>query len=180
MSGDEITPPVVPPVEEEEEWTPPTKEEWDKAQRTAEVRKRERDEAKREAAKAREEAAKGKPADDTDAKVAAAQAASDTRARRAAGITALVEAGMSKAQAKDALTLIKLDKLTVDQDGDVDDDDLSDAVKGLKDKFPGLFPVDGKKTPKARSADGGGRDDATKSATDRTTDRMMKALGMTR
>lgn len=179
MSGDDpTTDPTVDPTPDPEEWTPPTKEEWDKAQRTAEVRKRERDEARREAAKAREE--KGKPADDADAKVAAAQAASDTRARRAAGITALVEAGMSKAQAKDALTLIKLDKLAVDQDGDVDDDDLSDAVKGLKDKFPGLFPVDGKKTPKARSADGGGRDDATKSATDRTTDRMMKALGMTR
>lgn len=178
MSGDDPTAdPITPPVEEE--WTPPTKEEWEKAQRTAEVRKRERDEAKREAAKAREEAAKGKPADDADAKVAAAQAASDTRARRAAGITALVEAGMSKAQAKDALTLIKLDKLAVDQDGDVDDDDLSDAVKSLKDKFPGLFPASGK-TPKARTADGGGRDDATKTATDRTTDRMMKSLGLTR
>jgi hypothetical protein len=177
MSGDDIDPtadPVTDPPADE--WTPPTKEEWEKAQRTAAVRKQERDEARREAAAAKEAAAKAKPGD-TDAKLEEAQKASDNRARRSAGLTALVEAGMTRAQAKEALPLVKLDKLTVDQDGDVDEDDLDDAVKSLKEKFPGLFPSNGK-PPKARTADGGARDNGTKSATDRTTERIMKAAGL--
>lgn len=179
MSGDELPEGNPPPVEEE--WTPPTKEEWEKAQRTAEVRKKERDEARREAAAAKEAAAKGKPSDDGEAerKVAAAQEASDNRARRAAGITALVEAGLTRAQAKAALPLVKLDKLTVDADGDVDEDDLEEAVKSLRKDFPGMFP-DGKRPPRARTADGGGRDEATKTPTDRTTDRMMRQAGLVR
>jgi hypothetical protein len=187
MSGDDINPIVDPddvnpddPDDGGEEYTPPTKEEWEKVQRTLKARKADAATARREAAAAKEAAAKGKDGAADDTAKQEAQAASDNRARRSAGITALVEAGMTKAQAKDALPLMKLDKLAVDQDGDVDDDDLSDAVDTLKEKFPGLFAKDGTarpKAPKARTADGGGRDGGTKTATDRTTARLMKAAG---
>jgi hypothetical protein len=178
MSGeDPNVNPIDPPADPPEEWTPPTKEEWEKAQRTAAVRKQERDEARREAAAAKEAAGKAKPDDDASKALEEARKDSDTRARRAAGTIALVDAGMTRTQAKEALALLKLDKLTVDGDGDVDEDDLAEAVKALKEKFPGMFP-DGKKLPKARTADGGGRDGATKTPTDRTTERLMKSMGM--
>jgi hypothetical protein len=186
MSGDDIDPNVDPDLDPDDsgepddggEYTPPSKEEWEKVQRTLRKRKEEAAQARREAAQARDAAAGKGKADDDDA-VAKAQEASDNRARRSAGITALVEAGLTKAAAKDALPLLKLDKLAVDADGDVDDDDLEDAVSALKAKFPGMFSKDGRvKAPKARTADGGGRDGGTKTATDRTTERIMKAAGL--
>lgn len=167
----------------EGEWTPPTKEEWEKAQRTMAARKRERDEARREAAQLRD-GGKGK-AEDSDGKPdagKAAQEASDNRARRAAGITALVEAGLTKAAAKEALPLLKVGKLTVDADGDVDEEDLADAVASMKEKFPGMFPAAGKKGSRQRTADGAGSAGrgSTKSATDRTTDALLRQAGFLR
>lgn len=183
MSGDDINPPadpddIDPTGGDGDEWTPPSKEEWEKVQGTLRKRKEEAAAARREAAAAKEAAARGKD-DDSDAKLAAAQEASDNRARRAAGVTALVAEGMTKAQAKDALSLLKLDKLAVDQDGDVDEEDLADAVNALKERFPGMFSGKASaKPPKARTADGGGRDGGTKSPTDRTTDRLMRSAGL--
>lgn len=162
------------------EWTPPTQEEWKKVQRTLKARKEEATKARREAAAAKE-AANGKPPTEAAKEAARIQEASDNRARRSAGLAALMEAGMSRAQAKDAVDLLKLKNLDVDQDGDVDG--VDDAVDALKTKFPGLFATDsgkggGGKPPKARTADGGGRDGGTKSPTDRTTDKLLKAAGL--
>lgn len=182
MSGDDIDPNVDPQDDDLDpddggEWTPPTKEEWEKVQGTLRKRKEEAATARREAAAAREAAA-GKGTDDAGKEAAKVQEASDNRARRAAGLTALVEAGMTKAQAKDAVGLLKLKDLSVDEDGDVDG--VEDAVGYLKEKFPGMFPAkDGKgKPPKARTADGGGRDNGTQTATNRTTAALMKQAGL--
>lgn len=181
MSEEIQDPTVEDPEEGQDEYTPPSKEEWERVQRTLAARKKERDEARREAAKAREEAAKGPGADAATAAAQEAQAKLDNQARRSSGITALMEAGMTKAQAKEAVGLLKLKDLVVDEDGDVDG--VEDAVADLKAKFPGMFAKEsgegGKaKPPKARTTDGGGRDGGTQSATDRTTAKMMAALGL--
>lgn len=180
MSGDDIDPNVDPEndPDPQDEYVPPTREEHARMVAALAARKAEAKEARREAAALKEAAAKGKTDPDADDKAARVQEASDTRARRSAGLTALVEAGMTKAQAKDALPLLKLDKLAVDQDGDVDDEDLTDAVKALRSKFPGMFPADGKRHPRARTADNPGGDDKTKTPTQRTNDRLLRAAGL--
>lgn len=164
------------------EWTPPTREEWEKAQRTMAARKRERDDARREAAQLRDGVKpKADPADPAAGKAeekAAAREESDNRARRAAGIAALVEAGLTRAAAKEAIPLLKLKGLEVDADGDVDEEGLADAVAAMKERFPGMFP--GRKSSRQRTADGGGPRGGTKSATDRTTDALLRQAGFAR
>lgn len=177
MSGEDptVVEPTEDPTQEPEEWTPPTKEEWEKVTGTLAKRKEEAAAARREAAAAKE-AAKSQDASEAAKQVAAAQEASDNRARRSAGITALVEAGMSRAQAKDALGLLKLTDLEVDEDGDVDG--VDDAVEELKKKFPGMFPDSKAKPPRQRTADGGGRDGGTKTPTERTNERLLRSAGL--
>lgn len=157
----------------EGEWTPPTRDEWERLQRTAAARKRERDEARRTAAQQRDG---GQQTEDQKAATAAREDR-DKLARRSAGLTALVEAGMTRAQAKEAVGLLKLKNLDVDEDGDVDG--VDDAVKELRDKFPGLFPAkQGGKGRRQQTADTGSGGQSTKTPTQRTNDALMKALGI--
>jgi len=156
--------------EEGTPWTPPTKEEWEKTQRTAATRKRERDEARREAAAAKEAAGKttAPAAEDKTAKT-------EARVKRQAGITALVSEGLSRDQAKELVGMLKLGEL--DEDGDVEG--LDDSVADLKAKFPALFTTaPGKKTPAKVTTTDGGVKPSTKTPTDRTSEKLMRAAGL--
>lgn len=68
-----------------------------------------------------------------------ADASSDMRVKRLAGIAALAGEGLTRAQAKIAVRLLDLDDVEVDDDGD---GDFDDAIAELKESFPGLFRKD--------------------------------------
>jgi len=108
----------------------------------------------------------------------------DLRVKRQAGIAALTDAGLSRAQAKTAVKLLDLSGLDVDEDGEVDDDDLEGLVDDLKEQFPAMFggktPSNGtgRKVPRVRTAparSGAPTDDPTA----RTTRALLREAGFT-
>lgn len=148
-----------------DDWTPPSKEEHEKMTRTLAARKKERDDARRELAalKAGQTGGTGKtePPADPEAKT-----------KRQAGLAALTGAGLTKEQAKDAVRLLNLSGLEVDEDGDVDG--IDDAVADLRTKFPGLFPR--KAGGKVDTADRGGANNGG-ATMDATTKKLMQQAG---
>jgi hypothetical protein len=144
------------------EYKPPTQAEFERMQRRLKKFAAERKSKATETAR--------KPAEDD----APAEPADDTRLVRAAGIAALVGAGLTKDQAKSAVRLMDLRGITVDEDGDAD---LEDEVDELKERFPGLFertvayrrPPAARRTPEKRTPE----EDATK----RTDKKILRAAG---
>jgi hypothetical protein len=133
----------------------PTAEDWERAQRKL---KRQEDRITRllkAQGKPVTRDAAGNVADD-DAPAAPATDP-DVRVKRQAGIAALTDAGLSRAQAKTAVRLLDLSGLEVDDDGEVDDDDLEELVEDLREKFPAMFGAGAsngatKRTPRVRTA----------------------------
>lgn len=120
-------------------WTPPTKEEHDKIVSTMAARKTEINRLKAELRTAKEEKDKPDPA-----------AEADLRAKRSATRSALETAGLTKDGAKDALKILNLNVMEMDEDGDVD---AADLLALIRSAFAPLFKTEGKTTP-ARSLSG--------------------------
>jgi hypothetical protein len=159
--GDEETDEDDAPAGDEDtsEWKPPTKGEWERAQR----RLKKYAAASRRGKSPDEQLAsqlRGKPETDDAAEDdggRAELAAADQRTKRAAGIAALMGAGLTKDQAKRAVGLIDLRNVELDDDGDAD---LEDEIDDLKEQFPDLFqttvryrkpPTPGRRTPDSRA-----------------------------
>lgn len=105
--------------------------------------------AKERAKKPRPDPTAGKDGDgkDGDADNAGAKALerANTKILHAAARADLVAAGVPAKAAKRAVRLLDLDDVTVDDDGEVDEDELADAIEQLREEMPELF--------------GGGKDD---------------------
>lgn len=120
--------PATPPVDE---WKPPSKEDWEKLVKqrdSLKARQREQEEKERAAAAEKLTTEQRQAQEATTAQV--------NKTKRLGAITALVEAGLTREAAKQAVRLVDLDAVEIDQDDDVD---ASDAVKALKEQFPQLF-----------------------------------------
>lgn len=129
---------------DEDEYEPPTKEEWDRTRAALAKTKQEARKHRLALKEARNNASQGASGDSEAAKAAAEKAADEKylpRIKRSAVKTALVAAGLADADKADvlkaAVRLVDLEDLDVDEDGDVDG--VDDAVAELKSKFPGMF-----------------------------------------
>lgn len=195
-----------------DDWTPPTKEEWEKLQNTRKALRRDLAEA-RKAAKGRrrtprpqrKQAAQPPAADsngradtdddDREREPASAQfedyddgpdEAEAERVRlvtvRAGAVGALLAAGFQgdRKAAKGMAKLMDLSGIEPDDDGDVDDDDLADAIETVKDQYPQMFEQPPERRAPARrptTADRGARSDRRPPSTDptkRTSQRLLK------
>lgn len=155
----ELDPDENEPENEPEAWTPPTKEEHEKMKAALAARKKERDEAKRELAQLRDKDKNStQPTPDPDVKT-----------KRQGVIAALVEAGLTRDQAKAAVPLIDLSSVEIDEDGDVE---AVEHVTRLRTTFPGLFPT--KRTPPVNTQ--GGRSTNTPTG-DKVTDQLLRSAG---
>lgn len=119
----------------EEEFTPPSKEEW---KRTQDRIKKLNAEAKKHrlAAKAAQEST-----DAEDAVAAARKEVEDkfkTRIVNASLTTALAGAGLT-GDPKRILRLADLSNIELDDEGDVDEDDIDEVITNLKAEFPEFF-----------------------------------------
>lgn len=158
MSDDTTEVEEVEETEEEavvEEWTPPSKEDWEKLNASATL-------ARTEAANRRKwlkehgidprtgkKLASDPPATDNKELQAAVQRAEDSDARAKRSLTAAVRRelranGVVSDMVDLALPRIKMADLDVDDDGDIDG--LADQIDALKQKYPTLF------TPKEEPA----------------------------
>lgn len=151
-------------TEDEEEFTPPSKEETARMKAALKARKKERDDARRELAALKSKGEEGE----------AEKPDPDLKVKRLAGIAALTSEGLSKDQAKVALRLLDLTNVEVDDDGDAD---FEDAIEELKETFPNLFAKEKPTTGPRRvtTADRGGRSAAP--SQDKTGDRLLKQAG---
>lgn len=147
----------------EDDWRPPTKEEWEKLQGRASKRDRMLREARAELAKTRETVK-----DDEPDPVEAANA----RLVRQSTRTALSDAGVPKDEHADVLDLINLSGIAVDSSGDPDEEAIEDAIKTLQRVF-GNTTNGRKPRPRVDTRDkgaGGGKSDPD-------SDRYAKFLG---
>ncbi|MEU9819200.1 phage scaffolding protein [Pseudonocardia alni] len=117
----------------EKEWTPPTKAEWEKVQRSLK--------RANESAKKRRVEQKNTGSDDA---VKKAEEAAEKRfkpvAVRSAAKAALLEAGLNDAsddRIKKLMRMIDMDDVEIDDDGDVEG--LEDQIDSIKEDFPALF-----------------------------------------
>jgi hypothetical protein len=164
-------------------WTPPSREEYERLQRTAQRRKEERAQARRELA----ELKKAKPApkkkesedddsgrDDESAKEADRWRAVAVKQAAAASLSAAGFTGTAK-QAARLTKLMDLDDAEPGRDGSFD---FEDEVEELKEEFPHLFedPRTGRRAPKVRTASGRG-DGSKPDPVKRTSDRLLKSAG---
>lgn len=165
--------------EGEDAYTPPSREDWDKAKRRRDRATKELRELRAEMAKLKAAGEQKKDADDGGAtakelerwkKVAVQQAA--TAALATAGFT-----GTAK-QAARLTRLMDLDSAEPDRNGSFDFEDEADE---LKDEYPALFgnKEDGAKgrVPKVRTGSGRGTGGGTQDPTKRTTDALLKSAG---
>ena len=143
---------------EEDEFTPPSKDEWE---RTTAALKKANAEAKkyRLRAKGKEQKGDEEGAEDDEAKAkkAAAEAESKWKPRivKSEAKVALRDAGLVGKPDR-LLSLIDYDEVEVDEDGDVAG--LEGEVDRLKDEFPELFKKTSTKKIDAAGKDGGDGD----------------------
>ena len=165
-------------------WTPPTQEEYERLQRTAQRRKEERLQARRELAdlKKAKPAPKKKESEDDDSDRVDSEAAKEAGKWRAVAVKQAAAASLSAAgftgTAKQAARLTKLMDLEDSEPGRDGSFDFEDDVEELREEFPHLFedPRNGKRTPKVRTATGrgeGSKPDPVK----RTSDRLLRSAG---
>ncbi|GAA3230726.1 hypothetical protein GCM10017691_23940 [Pseudonocardia petroleophila] len=153
----------------EEDFTPPSRDEWTRLANAAKVRKKERDDARRELASLKKKDVEEEKPDEA--------AKWRETAARASAATALQGAGFS-GSAKQARRLTRLLDLAATEPDDMGDFDFEDEIEELKSEFPQLFS---EKKPSAAStrrpttADRGGNSDGP--SRDMTTERMLKMAG---
>jgi hypothetical protein len=168
-------------------WTPPTQEEYERLQRTAQRRKEERLQARRELAELKKArtAPKKKESEDDDSgrdDEAAKEAAKEADRWRAVAVKQAAAASLSAAgftgTAKQAARLTKLMDLDDAEPGRDGSFDFEEEVEELKEEFPHLFedPRTGRRTPKVRTASGRG-DGSKPDPVKRTSDRLLKSAG---
>lgn len=192
--------------EPEDAWKPPSKDEFEKLQATLKARNAKLAEARKRAAAAERRAAGITPAkppakkkaapppagdhgdDEDDDSIAAAEEAAAERVRvtqvRAAAVGVVLAAGFTgdRKAAKDMVRLMDLADVVPDTEGDVDDDDLADALDSLKERFPQMFerpgterrPVRRPSTADRTSTD---RKAPEEDATARTSRKLLKQAG---
>lgn len=101
-------------------------------------------------------------APDLDAIRAAAESEANTKANerivKAEARGALKAAGIPGAQVGRLVGMLKLDEVDIDDDGEVDEDSLDEAIEALRKDWPQLFTDKEKKTPRTRVAGAGDRD----------------------
>jgi len=153
-------PPAKKAVEDaEEEWKPPTRDEWDRVRRTMAKRKQEKLDVQKQLNELRDKHRE----QETDAEKAVREAAEKAEARykpiivnkaaRAAliqaGATAAIEGDKEKTEARLSrlLKLIDVSDLSVEDDGEVLG--LDEQIEGLRSDYPELFEAR-EKRPKAR------------------------------
>jgi hypothetical protein len=191
---------------DQEEYTPPTQEEWEKVQGALARRKQERNQARAERAKLRNELAEARKATTTrngdsvrdgdgDQQSTSRDEDRDDRAAeeirwrqaaaRSSAATQLQAAGFSGTakQAKKLTRLIDLDLAEPDDDGDFD---FEEAIDELREEYPQLFRGEDKPTPprqrRPTTADRGrdtGRD-ATRNPSDVTSQALLRQAGIRR
>jgi hypothetical protein len=136
-----------------DEWTPPSKEDWEKVRNTAAARKADMAKLRKELGELKAKLGKGEQDEERQAEIAEAER--EMKVKRLAGVAALTSEGLTKQQAKVAVRLLNLDDVEVDDDGD---GDFEDAIAELKEVFPQLFA-------KESGGSGGGRTRAPRVAT---------------
>lgn len=121
--------------DEAAEYTPPTKEEWDKVQAAL---KKANDEAKKRRLRQKQKASdKDGDAPDVDKVREETEVKWKTRVIRAEARGALAGAGVEPGKVAKALRLLDMDEIDVDDEGEVDG--LDDQIEELKEEFPELF-----------------------------------------
>lgn len=140
-----------------EEWTPPSKEDWEKLNRTAEARKAERDQARRDLQASKD---KDAPADEKAKKEAAKLATEEADGRwkarliRTEAKSALKDAGCVEV----GLMLAQIDPAPCDVSDDGDVSGLDTQIKELKRTYPRLFETP--KKPDIKTVGGGNKEKA--------------------
>lgn len=169
---EEVEQQQAPEQEAEAEWTPPSKEDFEKVRKTAEARKGDVAKLRKELGELK--AKLGGQESDEVKQAAKAETDRESRTKRIAGVAALVDAGLGKEQAKRLVRLLNLDDVELDDDGD---GDFEDAIDDLKENFPQLFQAAKAGRPKVSTknrGDGGGNG----SAGNPQLDGMLKTLGL--
>lgn len=147
MADEDQTPPVDPPVDPpSDDWTPPSKEDYDKLQKALAK-------ANAEAKQRREQLQAAQRQTEDDAGKAAREAVEAAEKRlkpvavRAAAKAAFLEAGLQGGSDRVAkmAKLLDLDALEIDDDGEVTG--LADQVAAVKADYPELFSQE--KQPRA-------------------------------
>jgi hypothetical protein len=140
-----------PEQDEPEEWQPPSREDYEKLQRTAEARKRERDKYAKEARRLRE--ANADPADAPDPLAEVNARIVGERAR-----TELAKIGVTDDDDQDAvLDRLNLAGVEVDERGRPDRDAIADMVDTLRRIFRESAPPNGRaRTPRLDTRDRAG------------------------
>lgn len=147
--------------EKKKDWTPPSQQEWEKVLKASEKYMKE---AKTRREKLEELERKTLPEAEQKIEAAKAEAVSSVTARyhgiiaKQAAKASLLSAGL-QGDADDALELVKLDNLSIEDSGEVSG--LDSEIDRIKTKFPMLFAK-----PKTKHADGAPKREAPGTAED--------------
>jgi len=133
--------------DEAAEWTPPTKEEWDRQQ--AALTKANAEAKKRRLAQRKKVEKDGDGEDAAEKATAEAEQKYKARTIKFAARGALASAGVDQSKLNKAIRLLDLDDLDLSDDDEVDG--LDDQIEELKEEFPELF------APKEDRTNGHGR-----------------------
>lgn len=162
MQSEEVE--EAPVAESEEEYSPPSQEEWAKVR--AALKKANNEAMQLRLARKEKELSSPAPVDP----IAELEAKHEIQAKRLAAIVALTSEGLSKDQAKKAVKLLDLTNVTLDEYGDAEG--IESHIEDLKEVFPTLFARE--------SRSGGGRRpetaDRAKSAAPSSLSEMTKKL----
>lgn len=156
----------------EAEWTPPSKEDFEKVRKTAEARKGDVAKLRKELGELKSKL--GDKAGDEEKAKQSAEVEREMKTKRIAGVAALAGEGLTKDQAKRIVRLLDLSDVELDEDGD---GDFSDAIEDLKATFPELFAAKRPARPAVSTknrGDGGGN----ASSGNPQLDGMLKTLGL--
>jgi hypothetical protein len=169
VSDELVTETVEPEVDDvveddvvEDSWTPPTKDEWEKAQAAAKA-------ARKEAASRRKwlsehgidphtgkkvKADVAPPSVDKDAEARVKAVEARSRSALKAAVKAAIRAeGVDAEIASLVLPQIQIDELELDEEGEIDG--LADQLDNLRSKYPKLFMKDEPVAPVRRKSTGG-------------------------
>lgn len=158
--------------EEEQDWTPPARADWEKLNNTARARKEDIAKLRKELGELKAKTSDGKPDEETQRQ--RDEQTRELRIKRVAGMAALAGEGLTRAQAKAAVKLLNLDDVELDDDGD---GDFDDAIAELKEIFPQLFAKEeapARRVPKVTTGD---RGSASGPARDRTDEKLLRQAG---
>lgn len=160
----------------DEEWTPPSKEDWTKLTNAARARKEDIKTLRRELGELK---AKSTKKDDEEEDSGDSEAKKwRTTAARSSAATALSAAGFS-GTAKQARRLTRLLDLEGAEPDDLGDFDFDDDIEELKEEFPQLFePADegrGRRAPRVTTSDRGRKSSTV--TRDKTSERLLKQGG---